>query len=114
MVSLAIGCDLRTAHLTPGWIALRAALVTASACGPSIAWTMSTSMAAAAARPASAPIVRNSPWSAKASGVILGHLNTNFPDAISGIISDLHQQGLQFCRNSGPVGAKMPFPASCT
>jgi peptidoglycan/xylan/chitin deacetylase (PgdA/CDA1 family) len=59
-------------------------------------------------------IVRNSPRSAKASGVILGHLNTNFPDAISGIISDLHKQGLQFCRNRGPVGLTMPFPASCT
>ena len=59
-------------------------------------------------------IVRNSPWSAKYNGVILGHLNTNFPDAISGIISDLNNQGLQFCRNSGPVGATMPFPAACT
>jgi peptidoglycan-N-acetylglucosamine deacetylase len=59
-------------------------------------------------------IVRNSPWSAKASGVVLGHLNTNYPNAISGIIYDLHQQGLLFCRNRGPVGRTMPFPASCT
>jgi peptidoglycan/xylan/chitin deacetylase (PgdA/CDA1 family) len=59
-------------------------------------------------------IVRRSPRSAKASGVILGHLNTNFPNAISGIISDLDKQGLQFCRNRGPVGLTMPFPASCT
>jgi peptidoglycan/xylan/chitin deacetylase (PgdA/CDA1 family) len=59
-------------------------------------------------------IVRNSPWSAKASGVVLGHLNTNYPDAMSGIISDLHSQGLLFCRNRGPVGRNMPFPASCT
>jgi peptidoglycan/xylan/chitin deacetylase (PgdA/CDA1 family) len=59
-------------------------------------------------------IVRNSPWSAKASGVVLGHLNTNYPDAMSGIISDLHKQGLLFCRNRGPVGRNMPFPASCT
>src|SRR5215216_1350205 len=59
-------------------------------------------------------IVRNSPWSAKASGVVLGHLNTNYPDAMSGIISDLHTQGLLFCRNRGPVGSTMPFPASCT
>ena len=56
-------------------------------------------------------IVRNSPWSAKASGVVLGHLNTNYPNAISGIIYDLHQQGLLFCRNRGPVGRTMPFPA---
>jgi peptidoglycan-N-acetylglucosamine deacetylase len=59
-------------------------------------------------------IVRDSPWSAKSSGVILGHLNTNFPDAVPGIISDLHKQGLQFCRNRGPVGESMPFPANCT
>jgi peptidoglycan-N-acetylglucosamine deacetylase len=59
-------------------------------------------------------IVRNSPWSAKASGVVLGHLYTNYPSAISGIIYDLHQQGLLFCRNRGPVGRTMPFPATCT
>ena len=59
-------------------------------------------------------IVRNSPSSVKSSGVILGHLNTNFPDAIPGIISDLQMQGLQLCRNSGPVGANMPFPVTCT
>ncbi|HKF87374.1 MAG TPA: polysaccharide deacetylase family protein, partial [Propionibacteriaceae bacterium] len=59
-------------------------------------------------------IVRNSSWSAKSSGVILGHLYTNYPNAISGIIYDLHQQGLLFCRNRGPVGRTMPFPASCT
>lgn len=59
-------------------------------------------------------IVRNSPWSAKSSGVVLGHLNTNYPNAMSGIISDLHEQGLLFCRNRGPVGSTMPFPASCT
>jgi peptidoglycan-N-acetylglucosamine deacetylase len=59
-------------------------------------------------------IVRNSPRSAKASGVVLGHLHTNYPNAMSGIISDLHNQGLLFCRNRGPVGRNMPFPASCT
>ena len=59
-------------------------------------------------------IVRNSPWSAKASGVIIGHLQTNYPDAMSGIISDLHKQGLLFCRNRGPVGRTMPFPTTCT
>jgi peptidoglycan/xylan/chitin deacetylase (PgdA/CDA1 family) len=59
-------------------------------------------------------IVRNSPRSAKVSGVILGHLFTNYPAAISGMVYDLHQQGLLFCRNRGPVGRDMPFPASCT
>jgi peptidoglycan/xylan/chitin deacetylase (PgdA/CDA1 family) len=58
--------------------------------------------------------VRTSPWSAKASGVVLGHLFSNYPSAISGIIYDLHQQGLLFCRNRGPVGAAAPFPLSCT
>ena len=46
--------------------------------------------------------------------MVLGHLNTNYPNAMSGIISDLHNQGLLFCRNRGPVGRNMPFPASCT
>jgi peptidoglycan/xylan/chitin deacetylase (PgdA/CDA1 family) len=59
-------------------------------------------------------IVRTSPWSAKASGVVLGHLFTNYPSAVGGIIDDLHAQGLLFCRNRGPVGAYMPFPAACT
>jgi peptidoglycan-N-acetylglucosamine deacetylase len=59
-------------------------------------------------------IVRTSPWSAKASGVVLGHLFTNYPSAISGIVYDLHQQGLLFCRNRGPVGRLAPFPLACT
>jgi peptidoglycan/xylan/chitin deacetylase (PgdA/CDA1 family) len=59
-------------------------------------------------------IVRTSPRSAKASGVILGHLFSNYPSAISGIINDLHQQGLLFCRNRGPVGRLAPFPLACT
>jgi peptidoglycan-N-acetylglucosamine deacetylase len=59
-------------------------------------------------------IVRNSPSSAKVNAVILGHLNTNFPDALAGIISDLQKEGLQFCRNSGPVGSEMPSPVTCT
>ena len=59
-------------------------------------------------------IVRTSSWSAKASGVVLGHLFTNYPDAVSGIIDDLHRQGLLFCRNHGPVGGYMPFPLACT
>lgn len=59
-------------------------------------------------------IVRTSPGSAKASGVVLGHLFSNYPSAVSGIIDDLHQQGLLFCRNRGPVGAVAPFPLACT
>jgi peptidoglycan/xylan/chitin deacetylase (PgdA/CDA1 family) len=59
-------------------------------------------------------IVRSSPRSAKASGVILGHLATNYPTAISGIIYDLHRQGLLLCRNRGPVGRLAPFPLACT
>ena len=37
-------------------------------------------------------IVRTAPRSAKASGVILGHLVTNYPTAISGIIYDLQRR----------------------
>jgi peptidoglycan/xylan/chitin deacetylase (PgdA/CDA1 family) len=59
-------------------------------------------------------IVRTSPWSAKASGVVLGHLYTNYPSAIPGIIDDLHQQGLLFCRDRGLVGRLAPFPLACT
>jgi peptidoglycan-N-acetylglucosamine deacetylase len=59
-------------------------------------------------------IVRTSPWSAKASGVVLGRLFTNYPDAIAGIVYDLHLQGLLFCRNRDPVGRYMPFPLACT
>jgi peptidoglycan-N-acetylglucosamine deacetylase len=59
-------------------------------------------------------IVRNSPWSAKSGGVVLGHLFTNYPNAVGGIIDDLHQQGLLFCRNRGAVSATAPFPLACT
>jgi peptidoglycan/xylan/chitin deacetylase (PgdA/CDA1 family) len=59
-------------------------------------------------------LVRSAPASAKASGVILGHLDTNFPVAVPGIIDDLHQQGLLLCRNRGPVGRMAPFPLACT
>jgi peptidoglycan/xylan/chitin deacetylase (PgdA/CDA1 family) len=59
-------------------------------------------------------IVRTSSRSAKASGVVLGHLVTNYPSAISGIIYDLHRQGLLLCRNRGPVGRLAPFPLACT
>lgn len=58
--------------------------------------------------------IRTASWSAKHNGVILGHLFTNYPDAVPGIIYDLHQQGFLFCRNTGPVGRTMPFPPNCT
>ena len=59
-------------------------------------------------------IVRNASTSAKQSGVIIGHLYSNYPDAVSGIIDDLHAQGFRMCRNTGPVGANMPNPMRCT
>jgi peptidoglycan-N-acetylglucosamine deacetylase len=59
-------------------------------------------------------IVRTAPRSAKVSGVVLGHLATNFPSAISGIIYDLQRLGLLLCRNRGPVGRLAPFPLACT
>jgi peptidoglycan-N-acetylglucosamine deacetylase len=59
-------------------------------------------------------IVRNSSWSSKYGGVVLGHLFTNYPNAVGGIIDDLHQQGLLFCRNRGAVSATAPFPLACT
>ena len=59
-------------------------------------------------------IVRTAPRSTKASGVILGHLFSNYPSAISGIIFDLQRQGLLLCRNRGPVGRLAPFPLACT
>lgn len=46
-------------------------------------------------------------------GVILGHLWTNFPQALPGIISDMHAAGKLFCRNTGPVTATVPFPMEC-
>jgi hypothetical protein len=45
---------------------------------------------------------------------VLGHLFSNYPTAVGGIIDDLHNQGLLFCRNRGPVTANAPFPLACT
>jgi peptidoglycan/xylan/chitin deacetylase (PgdA/CDA1 family) len=59
-------------------------------------------------------IVRNSAASAKSNGVILGHLFSRYPDAVGGIIDDLHAQGYLFCRNRGPVGSSAPDPLTCT
>ena len=58
-------------------------------------------------------IVRDAPASDKAGGVVLGHLEYNFPDAVGGIVDDLHAQGYLFCRNSGPVDESVPFPLDC-
>ncbi|MCM2577861.1 polysaccharide deacetylase family protein [Streptomyces meridianus] len=58
-------------------------------------------------------IVRDAPASEKAGGVVLGHLEYHFPDAVGGIIDDLHAQGYLFCRNSGPVDESVPFPLDC-
>ena len=46
--------------------------------------------------------------------MVLGQLNTNYPNAMSGIISDLHNQVCCSAATAGPVGRNMPFPASCT
>lgn len=63
-------------------------------------------------------IVKKASHNAKANsgGVILGHLWTNYPAAVPGIISDMHKQGYLFCRNRGPVPADgtVPFPLKCT
>ena len=57
--------------------------------------------------------VRNAPASAKYGGVIIGHLWSNYPDALPGIISDMKAEGRLFCRINGSVGRNMGFPASC-
>ncbi|MEU1374539.1 polysaccharide deacetylase family protein [Streptomyces triculaminicus] len=57
--------------------------------------------------------VRDATPEEKHNGVVLGHLFSNFPDALPGIISDLHSQGYGICRNTGPVGDQMPYPLEC-
>jgi peptidoglycan/xylan/chitin deacetylase (PgdA/CDA1 family) len=47
-------------------------------------------------------------------GVVLGHMWTNFPQALPGIVADVRRQGREFCRNTGPVTATVPFPLKCT
>lgn len=49
-------------------------------------------------------------------GVVLGHMWTNFPQALPGIVADVHRQGKLFCRNTGPVDPNgyVPFPLKCT
>ncbi|MCA6094556.1 polysaccharide deacetylase family protein [Streptomyces sp. SCA3-4] len=57
--------------------------------------------------------VRNATQEEKHNGVILGHLFSNFPEALPGIISDLQSQGYGVCRNNGPVGDQVPYPLDC-
>ncbi|MEU7137003.1 polysaccharide deacetylase family protein [Streptomyces sp. NPDC046261] len=57
--------------------------------------------------------VRDATPEEKNSGVVLGHLFSNFPDALPGIISDLQNQGYGVCRNNGPVTEQVPFPLDC-
>lgn len=52
--------------------------------------------------------VRNASADRKANGVIIGHLQTNFPDAIPGIVSDMRNEGREFYPNRGPVGHDFP------
>ncbi len=58
-------------------------------------------------------IARTASAASKSSGMVLGHLHTNYPRAVGGIIDDLTSQGYQFCRNTGPVGRSVPYPMTC-
>lgn len=44
----------------------------------------------------------------KENGVIIGHLQTNYPAAIPGIIEDMRAKGREFYPNTGPVGEDLP------
>ncbi|MGK5547798.1 polysaccharide deacetylase family protein [Streptomyces sp. URMC 127] len=57
--------------------------------------------------------VRNAPAADKRGGVVLGHLFTNFPDALPGIVDDLRAQGYSLCRNTGPTTAVIKDPLRC-
>ncbi len=57
--------------------------------------------------------VRDASPEEKRNGVVLGHLFSNFPNALNDIISDLHAQGYQLCRNTGPVTDRAPNPLTC-
>ncbi|MEV4434923.1 polysaccharide deacetylase family protein [Streptomyces sp. NPDC049585] len=57
--------------------------------------------------------VRDASQEEKRNGVILGHLFSNFPAALNDIIADLHAQGYQLCRNTGPVTENVPHPLPC-
>ncbi|GGX97597.1 polysaccharide deacetylase family protein [Streptomyces hiroshimensis] len=57
--------------------------------------------------------VRNAPAEDKRGGVVLGHLFSNFPDALPGIVDDLRAQGYALCRNTGPTGPVIGDPLRC-
>ncbi|MFH8369404.1 polysaccharide deacetylase family protein [Streptomyces sp. NPDC018031] len=57
---------------------------------------------------------KSAPPAAKAAGNILGHLWTNYPAAVPGLIRDVHAEGRRFCRNRGPVPAAWPAVLDCT
>ncbi|MFI9723215.1 polysaccharide deacetylase family protein [Streptomyces sp. NPDC052396] len=57
--------------------------------------------------------VREATAEEKRNGVILGHLFSHFEEALPGIISDLHEQGYQLCRDTGAVGDQVPYPLPC-
>jgi peptidoglycan/xylan/chitin deacetylase (PgdA/CDA1 family) len=52
--------------------------------------------------------VRNASADRKANGVIIGHLQTNFPAAVPGIVADMRNEGREFYPNRGPVGGDFP------
>lgn len=58
--------------------------------------------------------VRAASATAKRNGVILGHLHTNYPNAVGGILDDMIRQGIYPCLNRGPVGVNAPNPLTCT
>lgn len=57
--------------------------------------------------------VRDAPAEDKRGGVVLGHLFSNFPDALPGIVDDLRDQGYALCRNTGPTGPVIRDPLRC-
>ncbi|KNB53927.1 polysaccharide deacetylase family protein [Streptomyces caatingaensis] len=57
--------------------------------------------------------VREATPEEKTNGVILGHLFSHFPEALTGIIGDLREQGYPMCRNTGPVTEQVPYPLEC-
>ncbi|MFC5147810.1 polysaccharide deacetylase family protein [Streptomyces aureoversilis] len=57
--------------------------------------------------------VRDAPAEDKRGGVVLGHLFSNFPDALPGIVDDLRTQGYALCRNTGPTGPVIGDPLRC-
>jgi len=58
--------------------------------------------------------VAAAPASSLRSGVILGHLHTNYPDAVGAVLDDLIRRGIYPCLNRGPVAVNVPNPLTCT